>query len=71
MKPPKEENALRRFAQSTDRGMQIDPSPAVKDSNTIRGMPPKNPYDNEQGLAKGGKVKKVTPIRKAKVGRKQ
>lgn len=56
MKPPKSENALRRFSAETDRYMQIDPSPATTDKNVVRGLPPKNPHDNEQGLAKGGKV---------------
>lgn len=56
MKPPRQENALRRFAAQTDPNIRIDPSPATADRNVVRGLPPKNPEDNEQGLAKGGRV---------------
>lgn len=68
MKPPRRENALHTIAKGIDPQMQVDPSPAVRDYNTVRGLPPKNPADNEQGLAKGGKVRKV--VGKAKPGSK-
>lgn len=63
MKQPVQVNALRRFAPSTDPNIRIDPSPATADKNTLRGMPPANPADNEQSLAKGGKVKRTGPVK--------
>lgn len=63
MKPPREGNTLRSIARNTDRQMQIDPSPAVKDQNTLHGLPPKNPHDDEQGLRRGGKVKHTGPVK--------
>lgn len=63
MKQPRQENALRRFAPNTDPGIRIDPSPATTDRNVVRGMPPRNPEDNEQGMARGGKVKATGPVK--------
>lgn len=54
------------FAGSTDPDIRVDPSPATSDKNVVRGMAPKNPDDNEQGLAKGGTVKKVVGGKRGK-----
>lgn len=63
------EYEARAFAARTDPNMRIDPSPATSDKNVVRGMPPKNPHDNEIGMRKGGKVKAVLPITKARVAK--
>jgi hypothetical protein len=50
----------RAFAGGTDPSIRVNPSGASADSNVVRGMAPKNPADNEQGLARGGKIKSVS-----------
>lgn len=48
------------FARGADPSIRVNPSGASSDSNVIRGLAPKNPADNEQGLSRGGKVKSVS-----------
>lgn len=63
MKTEKPQNELRRFARSTDSGIRIDPSSAVKDSNTLLGMPPRNPEDDQLEFRKGGKIKRTGSVK--------
>lgn len=70
MKPPRQSYRAPTFAGSTDRAMGVDPRPATKDANVVRGMAPKNPEDNEIGMHKGGKVKAIMRPGKPKARRK-
>lgn len=63
MRAPNADYQATRFAKQTDPAMRIDPSPATADKNVTRGLPPKNPEDNEQSLAKGGTVKRTGSIK--------
>lgn len=63
MKPPRPDYSARSIARNTDPGIRIDPSPATADKNVVRGMAPKNPDDNEQGMLRGGKVKATGPVK--------
>ncbi len=45
-----------------DPSIRINPNSATADRNTVRGMAPTNPADNQQGLFRGGKVTKVVKM---------
>lgn len=59
----------RTISRNADPSMRINPDGTSSDKNITRGLPPLNPADNEQGLARGGKVTKAV-LRKPK-GRKR
>jgi hypothetical protein len=54
------------FAGGTDPNIRVDPRPATADKNVVNGPAPNNPDDSEQGLAKGGKVRKVVGGKRGK-----
>lgn len=56
----------RAFSGATDPTIRVDPSPATSDKNVVRGMPPKNPHDDEIGMRKGGKVTRVSGSKRGK-----
>lgn len=49
-----------QIVRATDPSMRVNPDGATSDRNTVRGNAPKNPDDNQQGLARGGKIKSVS-----------